>query len=202
MSLYTYIPGRAELLDVILDDAYPRMPRAPFGADPWQARVRAAARSNLTMFELHPWAADVATLRPPLGLGQMAKYDFARSALSAHRAAVARRGLLGTARPRSARIRRTRREHPLDPSRPESVAPLTLQPKIAARARPSWRATSGDGSSDPTRASPMAGLRWSTLSMSVAPGSMESSITECPRWSTHPLGRRGGCSIPAEARDG
>jgi len=75
MSVYTYVPGRAELLDLMLDDAYARMARHQHGARPWQQRVRAIADDNQAHFAHHPWAAQVSTLRPPLGPGQMAKYE-------------------------------------------------------------------------------------------------------------------------------
>ncbi|WP_104164415.1 TetR/AcrR family transcriptional regulator [Arthrobacter sp. SX1312] len=80
MSLYTYIPGRAELLDMILDDAYLKMPRPPFETAPWQVRVRAVAASNFDLYKRHSWAAHLSTLRPPLGPGQMAKYEYELSA--------------------------------------------------------------------------------------------------------------------------
>ncbi len=82
MSLYTYVPGRAELLDLMLDDAYAAMPRPPFADVPWQQRVRAIAAGNLDLFERHPWAAELSTQRPPLGPGQMVKYDYELSAFT------------------------------------------------------------------------------------------------------------------------
>src|SRR5256885_14652818 len=38
MTLYTYVPGKAELLDLMLDAAYPRMPRPPTPRRPWPPR--------------------------------------------------------------------------------------------------------------------------------------------------------------------
>ncbi|HWS52078.1 MAG TPA: TetR/AcrR family transcriptional regulator C-terminal domain-containing protein [Microbacterium sp.] len=82
MSLYTYVPGRAELLDLMLDDAYAAMPRPPFADAPWQQRVRSVAAGNLDLYERHPWAAELSTQRPPLGPGQMAKYEYELSAFT------------------------------------------------------------------------------------------------------------------------
>jgi len=75
MSVYTYVPGRAELLDLMLDDAYARMPRHQHDARPWQQRVRTVADDNHALYTRHPWAAHVSTLRPPLGPGQIGKYE-------------------------------------------------------------------------------------------------------------------------------
>jgi AcrR family transcriptional regulator len=75
MTLYTYVPGKAELLDLMLDAAYHRMPRTEHGTRPWRERVAAVAGDNRELFARHPWAATVATTRPPLGPGLMAKYE-------------------------------------------------------------------------------------------------------------------------------
>jgi AcrR family transcriptional regulator len=81
MTLYTYVPTKAELLDLMLDSLYeelvsglPEAPAAP-PAPGWRARVEAIALSNRALFQRHPWAASVSTVRPPLGPGQMAKYE-------------------------------------------------------------------------------------------------------------------------------
>jgi AcrR family transcriptional regulator len=81
MTLYTYVPGKAELLDLMLDAAYARMPRTDTTGQPWRDRVIAIAEENKALYELHPWAATVSTVRPPLGPGQMIKYEHELSAL-------------------------------------------------------------------------------------------------------------------------
>ncbi|MEV0268632.1 TetR/AcrR family transcriptional regulator [Hamadaea sp. NPDC050747] len=81
MSLYTYVPGKAELIDLMLDTAYARMPRRePAGPD-WRDRVAAVADDNRDLFERHPWLAAVSTNRPTLGPGAIAKYDYELRAL-------------------------------------------------------------------------------------------------------------------------
>ncbi|HMG63223.1 MAG TPA: TetR/AcrR family transcriptional regulator [Streptosporangiaceae bacterium] len=82
MTLYTYVPGKAELLDLMLDAAYARMTRADSSGRPWRQRLAAVAAENWDLFEAHPWAAAVSTIRPPLGPGQMAKYEHELSAFS------------------------------------------------------------------------------------------------------------------------
>ncbi len=81
MTLYTYVPGKAELLDLMLDAAYAQMPRTGTTGPPWRQRLTAIAAENRALFEAHPWAAAISTTRPPLGPGMMAKYEHELSAL-------------------------------------------------------------------------------------------------------------------------
>lgn len=81
MTLYTYTPGRSELVDLMLDAAYLGMSRADTSGRPWRARLAAVAEENRMLFERHPWAATLAASRPPLGPGLMAKYDHELAAL-------------------------------------------------------------------------------------------------------------------------
>ena len=46
MTLYSYVPGRAELLDLMLDAAYLAMERPDRPDDGWRARLRAPAEQN------------------------------------------------------------------------------------------------------------------------------------------------------------
>jgi AcrR family transcriptional regulator len=81
MTLYTYVPGKAELLDLMLDSAYAWMPRADTTGQPWRQRLLAIAEENRALFDAHPWAATVSTLRPPLGPGLIGKYEHELCAL-------------------------------------------------------------------------------------------------------------------------
>jgi AcrR family transcriptional regulator len=81
MTLYTYVPGKAELLDLMLDAAYTSMPRRDTSGQPWRQRLTAIAEENKALFGNHPWAATISTTRPPLGPGMMAKYEHELSAL-------------------------------------------------------------------------------------------------------------------------
>lgn len=76
MTLYTYVPGKAELLDLMLDTVYRRMSRTehPPGTS-WRVRVAAVADENRALYLRHPWVAGLPVTRPPLGPGLMAKYD-------------------------------------------------------------------------------------------------------------------------------
>lgn len=75
MTLYTYVPSKAELLDLMLDWIYGQMAHADRGDEWWRPRLEGIAHENRMLFKLHPWAATVSTVRPPPGPGLMAKYD-------------------------------------------------------------------------------------------------------------------------------
>ncbi|ROP30767.1 TetR/AcrR family transcriptional regulator [Couchioplanes caeruleus] len=75
MTLYTYVPDKAALLDLMLDALYLRMPRSREEAAGWRERVVAVAAENRRLYDEHPWAAELSASRPPLGPGLMAKYE-------------------------------------------------------------------------------------------------------------------------------
>ncbi len=77
MSVYTYVPGKPELLDLMVDARYARMTRPRWRArQSWRARLTAVAKANRDLLAAHPWLTEVAALsRPPLGPGVMAKYE-------------------------------------------------------------------------------------------------------------------------------
>jgi AcrR family transcriptional regulator len=73
MSLYTYVPGKAELLDLMVDTVHGETAPAPAGD--WRARLEHVARENWALYLRHPWLLQVATSRPVLGPNVVAKYD-------------------------------------------------------------------------------------------------------------------------------
>ena len=76
MSVYTYVPGKPELLDLMVDATYQRMTRPPWAGQSWRGRLALVAESNRDLLTAHPWLTEVAALsRPPLGPGVMAKYE-------------------------------------------------------------------------------------------------------------------------------
>jgi AcrR family transcriptional regulator len=74
MTLYTYVPGKSELVALMLDALFAGMERAPI-AGSWRERLTAVAQENHALYRAHPWAAAAAPSRPPLGPGQCAKYE-------------------------------------------------------------------------------------------------------------------------------
>jgi AcrR family transcriptional regulator len=82
MAVYTYVAGKAELLDLMLDALYLRIERPAWApAQGWRERLGAVAAANRALYADHPWAARVSTARPPLGPGLMAKYEHELAAL-------------------------------------------------------------------------------------------------------------------------
>lgn len=75
MSLYTYVPGKAELLDVMLDAVVGEQPRPADVAGGWRDRLERVARENWALYLRHPWLLQIATWRPPLGPNVTARYD-------------------------------------------------------------------------------------------------------------------------------
>lgn len=75
MTLYTYVPDKSALLDLMLDRLYLAMPRSGRPDRPWRERLAAIAEENRRLYADHPWAASLPASRPPLGPGLMAKYE-------------------------------------------------------------------------------------------------------------------------------
>ncbi|WP_203778966.1 TetR/AcrR family transcriptional regulator [Paractinoplanes rishiriensis] len=80
MSLYTYVPSKAELIDLMLDTVFGELPFEGH-ASSWRARLAAVARENWRTYLRHPWLLQVATSRPPLGPNLVAKYDYELSVI-------------------------------------------------------------------------------------------------------------------------
>jgi AcrR family transcriptional regulator len=81
MSLYTHVPGKAELMDLMLDTVLGETARPEELPDGWRSRLELVARENAALFHRHPWMLEVVTFRPPMGPGVIAKYDFELRAL-------------------------------------------------------------------------------------------------------------------------
>jgi AcrR family transcriptional regulator len=75
MSLYTHVPGKAELIDLMVDTVLGEAVRPGEAGGGWRARLEGVARENAALLRRHPWMLEVATVRPPLGPNVIAKYD-------------------------------------------------------------------------------------------------------------------------------
>ncbi|MEV5335550.1 TetR/AcrR family transcriptional regulator [Streptomyces werraensis] len=68
MSLYRYVPGKAELLDLMLDRVQrPSQNPADLGDGGWRSALEALARATLALYRRHPWLLEVNQSRPILG---------------------------------------------------------------------------------------------------------------------------------------
>jgi AcrR family transcriptional regulator len=82
MALYTYVPSKAELVDLMVDRCFGAFALDVAAAPARPAeRIRAVADANRALYRRHPCLADVAIERPPLGPGQLRKYELELSAL-------------------------------------------------------------------------------------------------------------------------
>jgi AcrR family transcriptional regulator len=75
MSLYGYVPGKTELLDVMADRAYSEITSRGDPADPWQARLAELAQQHWAVLLSHAWLLHIAASRPLLGPHVTALYD-------------------------------------------------------------------------------------------------------------------------------
>ncbi|WP_327729060.1 TetR/AcrR family transcriptional regulator [Streptomyces sp. NBC_00487] len=68
MSLYRYVPGKAELLDLMLDRVQrPSENPADLGDGGWRSALEAMGRATLALYRRHPWLLQVNQSRPVLG---------------------------------------------------------------------------------------------------------------------------------------
>ncbi|QIJ63312.1 TetR/AcrR family transcriptional regulator [Streptomyces sp. JB150] len=68
MSLYRYVPGKAELLDLMLDRVQrPADALEGLGDGDWRSALGAMARAALALYRRHPWLLHVNQSRPILG---------------------------------------------------------------------------------------------------------------------------------------
>ncbi|NYD36291.1 TetR/AcrR family transcriptional regulator [Actinomycetospora corticicola] len=75
MTLYTYVPGKAELVDLLVDHAFLTMDRGGSAGPGWRERVQAVMEENRALYRAHPWIGAVDPGRPVLGPGTTAKYE-------------------------------------------------------------------------------------------------------------------------------
>lgn len=82
MSLYTYLPGKAELVDLMLDAVTGELPLLTELPGSWRSRLETWARAALASYQRHPWVLQVGTAHPPMGPAEVTWSDSAFRALS------------------------------------------------------------------------------------------------------------------------
>jgi AcrR family transcriptional regulator len=82
MSLYRYVPGKAELVDLMVDEVYAEDLAAaePLEGD-WRERLEAFGRQEWALYLRHPWMLQIAHGRPMLGPNSMRATDIALRAV-------------------------------------------------------------------------------------------------------------------------
>lgn len=81
MGLYTYFPGKPELIELMVDETYGALPLSYEGCRDWRDRLGRTARDNWNLILRHPWLVLVEGHRPVLGPNVIAKYDFELGAI-------------------------------------------------------------------------------------------------------------------------
>jgi AcrR family transcriptional regulator len=84
MSLYTYVPGKGELLDLMVDTVYGERAdeRAVDPGSGLRPRLEAIARDDWAFYQRHPWTLSIATGRSVLGPNEADGYERALSVVA------------------------------------------------------------------------------------------------------------------------
>jgi AcrR family transcriptional regulator len=75
MALYTYVPGKGELLDLMLDAALGELRGGYSRAGGWRPALEAAARDQWQVYKRHPWMLQMSGSRAGLGPNELAAYE-------------------------------------------------------------------------------------------------------------------------------
>jgi AcrR family transcriptional regulator len=78
MSLYRHVPGKDELVDLVVDAIFGQHPLPEPGPQGWRAKLEISARQEWSLYHQHPWLTPLvaATTRPPIAVGLMAYTDW------------------------------------------------------------------------------------------------------------------------------
>lgn len=76
MSLYTYVPGKEELVMLLVERVAGELSsQVPAGAT-WRQRLETIARDYWQLYHRHPWLVDVPLTRPVGGPNSFDRYEF------------------------------------------------------------------------------------------------------------------------------
>ncbi|WP_327310628.1 TetR/AcrR family transcriptional regulator C-terminal domain-containing protein [Streptomyces sp. NBC_01243] len=75
MALYTYVPSKGELLDLMYDAVHAELPTEYDDTGDWRAGLTDWARDGLEFHLRHPWVLQVSQARPVLGPHEYAGLD-------------------------------------------------------------------------------------------------------------------------------
>jgi AcrR family transcriptional regulator len=80
MSIYTYVPGRSELIGLMVDEVTGEVKLPEFTGD-LRERLTAVARHTWDELHRHPWLLQVEEYRPWIGPNGSAKYEWQLTAV-------------------------------------------------------------------------------------------------------------------------
>jgi AcrR family transcriptional regulator len=78
MSLYTYVPGKQELVHLMMDQVYAELRTdddPPAGPSGWREGLTRMADEYWQLYQRHPWLLDVPVSRPVTGPHVMDRYE-------------------------------------------------------------------------------------------------------------------------------
>jgi len=75
MSLYTYVPTKGDLVDLMYDRVLKELPTRYESEDGWRAPLTSWAEDNLEFHLRHPWTLQVSQARPVLGPNEFAALE-------------------------------------------------------------------------------------------------------------------------------
>lgn len=85
MTLYRYVPGKAELLDLMVDRATEPSPEALTVTGPnWREHLLLLTEGTWDDYAAHPWLLELNQRRPVMGPGSLAGLDWALRAFEGH----------------------------------------------------------------------------------------------------------------------
>lgn len=80
MSIYTYVPGRSELIGLMVDEVVGEVPHPPHQG-PLRQRLTAVARHLWDEYHRHPWLLQVESSRPWIGPHGCERYEWQLAAV-------------------------------------------------------------------------------------------------------------------------
>jgi AcrR family transcriptional regulator len=82
MSLYRYVPAKAELLDLMFDTTLAERELPDERAGDWRAQLELFARDGMAVYQRHPWMLEMPARRPPLGPNVLRAFEAMLRAVS------------------------------------------------------------------------------------------------------------------------
>lgn len=84
MALYTYVPSKSALVELMVDRVVGEQSLPQLGDD-WRSSLDAHARESVALYRRHPWLLDAATSRTVFGPNVITQFDAALGALAGTR---------------------------------------------------------------------------------------------------------------------